>query len=668
MSNTTASIHTPKTKIPLWPFVLIGLLLILGWLGLKGWRIYQASQSLLARQSQIETLMADGPLNANPDTIEEIVMGIRRDVVTLKRESSIFMPLMPYLGWLPKVGSTAVIAPHLLEMADAGTEAAAYALRGLKPALVLLQDNSSSDDKLAQLVFILNQALPDLTQTNLALARLITARHQITDTSTLPWRIQTLLTQLDEALPLAQDGLKLALVLPQIAGIDGPRHYLILAQNEDELRATGGFISGAGLLVVENGRITALTFQDAYLVDNWQEKPYEVLTSGPLYEFMNLELFLFRDTNIWPNFPTSAETAMNLFSYGLELPPMDGAIAIDQKFLQLLLEVTGPVTIPDENITINRQNLITNLRDAWAIDENQAVGEWIASRKAFLGPFAAALKDKLVGDFASLDPIYLIRNMTLAVETGHLQIYMRDETVAATLEELGWDGRLHPPTTHDYLLALDTNVGYNKVNANIQRSLDYQITLQPDGPAQADLTLTYTHTTPANDITCTATEYGSAPTYQQLANQCLWNYLRLYTPAHSQLLQASQHTIPSEARVYNNIATYTPQTIHEQDGFTTFTNYFLVPIGQTLTSHYRYQLPGSIIQSQGNNHTYQLMLQKQAGSLPPSVQVTVTLPPHSELVSTTPAATAVSEAAAATTLHFSLTLETNSLITVTYQD
>jgi hypothetical protein len=587
MSETSLTTKTEKTSTPLWPFIVIGLLLILGWLGLKSWRIYEASRSLLSRQTQIESLMADGPLNADPDTVEAMILGIRSDVVTLKQETSFILPLTPHLGWLPKVGPTAVIAPQLLEMADAGTEAAAFAIRGLKPALILLQDESSSEDKLAQLVFILNEAQPDLAQTNQSVQRLATARSQIGATADLPWRIQTLLTQLDEWLPLAQDGLKLSLVLPQIAGIEGPRHYLILAQNEDELRATGGFISGAGLVVVENGRITTLNFQDAYLVDNWQDKPYEVLTAGPLYEFMNLELFLFRDANVWPDFPTSAETAMNLFSYGLDLPPMDGAIAIDQQFLQLLLDVTGPVTIPGDNITINKQNLITNLRDAWAIDEGQAVREWISSRKAFLGPFASALKDKLVSDFADLDPLHLVRNMSQAVETGHLQMYMRDEAVAATLAEIGWDGRLQPPIDHDYLLALDTNVGYNKVNASIQRSLDYQVSLNNDGSGQADLTLAYTHTAPISDVTCAAIAYGDAPTYQQLANQCLWNHLRLYAPLHSQLVAATEHTIPAAARVYHDITTYPPQTVQEQPGFATFTNYFLVPIGESVTSHYR---------------------------------------------------------------------------------
>jgi hypothetical protein len=608
--------------------------------------------------------MADGLMQISPVAADELVTSIRHDIVTIKQESAPFLPLTPYLGWLPKVGSTAVIIPHLLEMADAGSEAAAFAMRGLKPALSLLQDNSGSEDKLAELIYLLDEAEPELIQTNQALQRLVMARNQIEYTADLPWRVQTLLSQLDEALPLAQDGLKLSLVLPEIAGIDGPRHYLILAQNEDELRATGGFITGAGLVVVENGRLITLNFQDANLIDDWQEKPYELLTSGPLFELMGLQLFFFRDANLWPDFPTSAENAMNLYSYGLDLPPLDGAIAIDQRFLQMLLEVTGPVPVSAEGVTVNHQNIIAQLRNAWAIEDGEAVGQWIAGRKDFLGPFAAALKEKLISNFATVDPVYLVRNMSQAIDMGHLQVYMRDEAVAAVLAELGWDGRLHPPTDHDYLFVLDTNVGYNKVNANIERTLDYHLSLNADGSGLADLTVTYEHLATAADSTCQATAYGKAPTYQQLTEQCFWNYLRIYAPAGSQLLEASQHPIPSEARVYNDIALYSPQIIHEQAGFTTFTNYLLVPTGELVTSHYRYQLPATIVQANDEEYTYQLVVQKQAGSRPQSVVIRLTLPPDTEFVSAIPEATAIDAA----TIQLSLTLDTNSLITVVYRD
>ena len=86
-----------------------------------------------------------------------------------------------------------------------------------------------------------------------------------------------------------------------------------MAQNEDELRATGGFLTGAGIVTVENGRIVDLSFLDSNYVDNYWVKPYD-FPPQPLYDYMGLEMLLFRDANYWPDFPTSARKAMDLYA------------------------------------------------------------------------------------------------------------------------------------------------------------------------------------------------------------------------------------------------------------------------------------------------------------------------------------------------------------------
>jgi hypothetical protein len=85
------------------------------------------------------------------------------------------------------------------------------------------------------------------------------------------------------------------------------RTYLILAQNSDELRATGGFISAAGVVRLENGRITDMKLTDSYAVDDL-DQPHP-LAPGPLAEQMGAQILLLRDSNWSPDFPASAEVA-----------------------------------------------------------------------------------------------------------------------------------------------------------------------------------------------------------------------------------------------------------------------------------------------------------------------------------------------------------------------
>ena len=215
---TTETSTPPKTKRIIFLILFGLLLLIIFWLSLKTWRVYQAGQSLLARQAEVENLLVDGITNIDPDKAESLVMETREDIKVLKAETAVFMPLTPYLGWVPKVGSTLVNAPALMTMADSGIDGAAFAVRGLKPTLAIMQNDSNPSEAsmISQLSNVLIDANPDLTAANEKLAEVAAARAEIKTIETLPWRLRTLFALSDEWLPFAQESLALTAVLPEI--------------------------------------------------------------------------------------------------------------------------------------------------------------------------------------------------------------------------------------------------------------------------------------------------------------------------------------------------------------------------------------------------------------------------------------------------------------------
>lgn len=657
---------TPPSRPSNRPFrllLLAGLLLLL-WFGLKGWRIYRASQSLLGRQAEAEAILANGPTQANPDAVEALVLGVREDVVVLRDETAVFLPLTPYLGWVPKFGPTLRVAPQLMTMADAGTETAVYAITGLKPALVALQaPPTPGSSRISDLTAVLHQAKPSMILAGRAFDRFVAARNQLGDPTLLPWRLQTALVQLDELIPLGQIGLKLAPVLPNLLGADGPRRYLIMAQNEDELRPSGGFITGAGLLTLDGGRIQEIAFQDANFVNDWNLKPYAP-PPAPLYDFMGLDMFLFRDANFWPDFPASAQKALALYSYGQDIAEPDGVIAIDQHFMQLLVEATGPIPIPDSGDVINHNNIIDTMRGARDIKEGQSLGDWILNRKAFLGVFANAIRNRIEQDFGSMDPVFLVRNMVTAVNEKHLQLYMKDEAITAVLRDLGWTGSLPQPSGSDFLLAVDTNMGYNKVNVYISRSHRVDVALQPDGSSHNTVTLSYHNSVPADNATCYQSvneEYSNAEAYLAVAEHCYWNYLRLYAPAGAQLTQATRHFIPGNTLLSGQDWQGQATVSTEFTGLTTFANFMLLSKGGTADSSYSYTVPNAV-QMNNSAQQYRLEVWKQAGTLAEPLTVNLTLPPGSRLISATPTPTAVSNHL----LTFTTTLDQNREFVVVY--
>ncbi len=668
-SDTPPNSSKKKRIIFLALFMLI--VLLVAWLGIKTWRIYQAGQSLLDRKTEIETLMSEGITNLDPEKAESLVMDTRSDFQTIKRETAVFMPLTPYLGWVPKVGPTLTSADAFMDMAESGIDAAAYATRGLKPALAILQNPNESDTSmLSRLSGIFVTAGPDLAAANDKLSEVAEARSYITNTQEQPGQIQTLLNLSDELLPFAQEGLTLTAVLPEILGENGPKTYLIIAQNKDELRPTGGFISGAGTLVVENGEIESLQMVDAYTIDNWREKPYDY-PPQPLNDYMGIDLFLFRDSNFWPDFPTSAEKAMDLYSYGQDLPPLDGIIAIDQEFLRLLVEATGPIYIEESNLTITPQNSIETLQNSWSEgsikdEDEENNSEWFEQRKAFIGIFAAAILDYIENNFGEVDPLLLMQNMQKAIDEKHIQIYMRDSVAQAKLDEINWDGRLENDHGQDFVAVVETNMGFNKVNHIIKRSINYHATLDEDEGGAAKLNITYTQPGQGNIEDCIQFDweiYRVGGDYLELTDRCYWNYLRVYVPEGSQLISATEHRVPGHTMRSGNPVNTKATTFTEISGLTTFDNFLMVPYGQEVTSEFHYSLPKVTAFAESGTHQYQLTIRKQAGTGMDPVEVLITLPQGMTFIEADPSPTTIN----GQNVSFMFDLDTDKTISLTYR-
>ena len=648
-------------RLPLLLFLAGALVLLLAF-GLKAWRLAQVARSMQQYQVQATSLAEDGLLHVDPDIAEDLVMNFRRDVRVLNRELRPLVPLASRLGWVPRVGPVLEQSEAFMEMADSGSMAAAYSLRGLKPALQRLQaDQDTDSDLLSQVMPILAAAQPDLFAAGASLDRFVTARSEIASLDPLPWRVRMLMELVDEKLYLAEQ-LQLLAVLPDVMGTDEPRTYLILAQNEDELRPTGGFISGAGLVTVEQGDILELTFQDANVIDDWHNKPYE-FPPEPYYELMGLELFLFRDANFWPDFPISAEKAMELYQYGQDhAPDIDGVIAIDQQFVAMLLSATGPVAVPELETTIDQNNVVTNLRATWGPGEEESLSDWVLERKDFLGPLAQAIQLRLLDNFDTLDPLYLADTIHRAVRKKHLQIYVRDPFVAAVLDNIDYDGRLERPASGDYLMIVETNVGYNKVNPLIERSVRYDVEISEDSSATARLTISYVHTGHGNTEPCVQVlPYVLGITYDSLINQCYWNYLRVYVPGDISPIELQEHRLPMDVvPAGRGWQQEMSSTVEEVGTGSTITTAFVLSRGDRVSTTHIYESPRAATGEDAR--LYRLEVRKQQGLKPYPLTVQVTIPEGATVDSTSHPA-AIDERQ----VTFEFELQTDQIIELIYR-
>ncbi|MCI0475639.1 MAG: DUF4012 domain-containing protein [Anaerolineales bacterium] len=581
--------------------IVLGLLILSAWIVRLAW----SAQSLKIHFDQVRETAKQADLAPTC----EALWALQNDVTDLRRDAGGLIALAPLFRWLPVVGNDLDAAPRLLAAGDDLAEAGSlvcesFARSGVREVSLggvmrVFADNQAIVQQAAARATRAEQTLSSISSD--ALSPLLSSR------------VQTL----QRAMPLLRAGLQLATLAPHLGGFDQPRTYLVLGLNEDELRPGGGFITGVGEVRVEAGRLSAMVFRDSYAADDFS-KPYPE-PPEPLYRLLGVEQWVLRDSNWSPDFPTAARQALALYRSGTPTPTMDGVIAFDQLALQELIGAVGPIRVPDSNEPITRANVVAYMRHAWAPSDGKFTGAWWLKRKSFMGTLADAARQRI--ETGAFDKIALAETTMRLLEGKHIQIFVDRPEAAAILRDQKWDGALEP-SAGDYLMIVDANLGYNKVNARVRQSATYNVDLRAQ-PPRAELTLVYTNTATTN-VPCVP-EARYDPVYEQMANRCYWDYVRVFVPASSRLDDATRIPLPANA-LWRKTADSGAVIARPDGALQSFEATMILPTAQSQTRRYAWTLADHIVQREGNFARYDLYWQKQAGIPGYPVTLTVRLP------------------------------------------
>jgi hypothetical protein len=533
--------------------------------------------------------------------------------------------------WLPwRTGRENLLAVDELvrvgaELAEAGQVASA-GLRPMTEAMAARESSSGQGKPMSEALFDgLLEARPHLRQATDQVGQAAEAVSAIRAErlwSPLSW----LVPKLAEYLQLGRAGLEAVIAAPSLLGEDEPVHYLLLAQNSDELRATGGFVSGIGVVTLDRGKPLELEIRDSYAFDQFTvDHPY---APEPMQRYMGIILWVTRDGNWSPDYPTAAQAVEDL--YHLENhTEIEGVVAFDMPALQALVGAVGSLYIEEYQDHIDAGNVLQKAREYWAptVPEGKTLREWLgelgweqvkedwwAHRKDFMGLLAEALMAKLQAGGQADQLTELLWAVKQTIDEKHIQLYFHEPAVQELLAMAGMDGALQHSGDGDYLLSLDTNMGYNKVNLNVEKRMAYEVALGPGDTAQATLSITYENRSPPQPECVHRPRI--AATYDGMAQDCYWNYLRLYVPLGSELLHAEGVT--------------ETETLSEH-GKTQFTGFMVIPAGERHTVRFTYRLPAM------DPGAYRLVAQKQPGTDAVPLAVRLVLPPDLGVLSAKPA-------------------------------
>ncbi|MDX9992522.1 MAG: DUF4012 domain-containing protein [Anaerolineales bacterium] len=600
--------------------LLLGLLLAGGW---KARQIYQKAIALRQNAAELQSLLSSSaPLMERARQAGPALSVFRAGFLDLKAEVEPFMGLTPILNWLPQYGPELTASQDLLNYGDSLLGAVDLLAQAASPFLQEDLQHMPPD----RLPGLLIQSEPQLMQSQAYLEAALLSRAKL-QPERFSERVRNLiLDDLDPLTALMQDGLSLALELPRALGAspEGPKTYLLLVQNEDELRPTGGFITAAGTVLVQEGHIANPVFVNSGYLDDWS-KPYPV-APWQLSRYMNSPVLIFRDTTWFTNYPTTALYAEQLYAY-VNAHSVDGVFAFDQQFLIKLLRLTGPLKLPGEPMPVSAENATQFMREAKEPDpQDLGNAEW--DNKQFLNDLGTALLSKILSGDVSWE--LLAETLIDAMDERTLLVQLDNPVLADYLARRGWDGAVRPLQA-DFLLVADANIGYNKTNAVVETNLEYEIDLRAMLSPTAVLSVTHTNNA-AEMFTCAQWAKNRVESERAYPiTDCYWNYMRVYRPAGTELLDSVSQFIPANWMLtYNSVPPQVDELGNEDiAGVQAYGTLKVIPGGHSETTIMRFGLPLNVFQMQPQDGlvAYRLRVQKQPGTTNIPLQLRVYLGP-----------------------------------------
>jgi hypothetical protein len=221
-----------------------------------------------------------------------------------------------------------------------------------------------------------------------------------------------------------------------------------------------------------------------------------------------------------------------------------------------------------------------------------------------MGLLLQAMQGKLEGG-GDVDFAGLVSTVIRTLDEKHVLVHVIDTKSEELLGAAGWTGALQPGD-QDFLMVVDTNMGFNKANPHIDQEISYQVTLAEGERPRAELTLRYHHTADIRLKECIHEQtYGES--YDDMMNRCYWDYVRIYVPGGSEL---------KEVRGFDPDSV---ESLPGERGTQVFAGYFVLAPGEKRRVTLSYDLPATVVA----DSTYRLYAQKQPGTaaVPLRVQV-----------------------------------------------
>lgn len=436
------------------------------------------------------------------------------------------------------------------------------------------------------------------------------------DVSDIPENKRSQFVELKKSLPEARNFLDEFVanekIFTDILGGNGPRKYLFLFQNNQEMRATGGFIGTYAVLDIFNGRVRNFFVDGIFNPDGQLED--RIVPPAPIQKIS--ANWSMHDSNWFPDFPVSAEKA-TLFYEKTGGPTVDGVITITPTVLEKFLKITGPIEMPEYGVTIDENNFTEAIQNEVEYNYDKEENE----PKKIISDLAPVVLDKIFNADNFSDIAQTMQIFAESLDEKHILIYSKNWEIEKILSQKGWTGEILD-TSKDYLSVINTNINGYKTDGIISEKVIHEAKIETDGSVIDTVTISRKH--------------NGGDTKYDFWNKVNADYMRVYVPKGSKLISVSGQTrefnsppLDYDALGYKRdpqveteeesiiVDEESGTRVYQDAGKTVFANWVYASPKETVEIKYTYLLPFKLETNFTSKpaDTYSLLVQKQPGSV-----------------------------------------------------
>ncbi len=358
---------------------------------------------------------------------------------------------------------------------------------------------------------------------------------QLIDKNVLPKdyqpKFETLQQNISEIEKSLHEISNLSYTVTDILGHNYKRRYLVVFQNNNELRATGGFLGSLALVDIKNGNIEKIEIPGGGSYDFQGSLKKQVQSPDPL-QLINAKWEL-QDANWFFDFPTSAKQIESFYE-DASGRSVDGVIAINATLIEKLLTHTKPITMSGYNKTINGDNFIAETQEAVELEYDKELNK----PKQFISDLTPVLLEQLF-DQNQTDLLGVIKEIKQGLAEKEIQMYFNNEDIQQKAVDYNWAGETKN-AQYDYLALVNTNVAGGKTDLSIKQTINHKSEIQANGDIIDTINITREHTGVKGD------------TLSGVRNV---NFVRIFVPEGAQLISA-EGFLPPPAKLFDVPADY----------------------------------------------------------------------------------------------------------------